>query len=120
MEKVSVYHNPACGKSRGALEILTERGIAHDVIEYLQAPIDRPGFERILDLLGGAPAELVRKDKRFKELGLDPAAYQTREQVVALLLAHPELMERPVVIRGARAVIARPSERVLELFAGPA
>ncbi|MFM7734784.1 MAG: ArsC/Spx/MgsR family protein, partial [Alphaproteobacteria bacterium] len=59
---------------------------------------------------------LLRKDKRFKELGLDEKDYVSRKQVVDVLLAHPELMERPVVIRGGRAVIARPSERVLELF----
>ena len=67
-------------------------------------------------MLDGPVADLVRKDKRFKELGLDANDYTTREQVVALLLEHPELMERPVVIRDSRAVIARPSERVLELF----
>jgi len=116
MERVTVYHNPACGKSRGALEILAERGIACEVVEYLKQPLDRAAFERILDLLPGEPAELVRKDKRFKELGLDPADYVGREQVVALLLRHPELMERPVVIRGGRAVIARPSEKVLEVL----
>ena len=116
MERVTVYHNPSCGKSRGALEILAERGVACDVVEYLQTPLDRAAYERFLALLAGPPADLVRKDKRFKELGLDPGHYVTREQVVALLLAHPELMERPVVIRGERAVIARPSERVLELF----
>jgi arsenate reductase len=117
MERVTIYHNPACGKSRGALEILRERGIAHDVIEYLTAPPDRAALGRILDLLPGAPAELVRKDKRFKELGLDQTRYTTREQVIALLLEHPELMERPVVIRGQRAVIARPSERVTTILA---
>ena len=116
MADVTLYHNPGCGKSRGAVDILRERGVACDVIEYLQHPLDRATFERFLDLLGGPPGELVRKDKRFKELGLDTAAYVTRAQVVELLLAHPELMERPVVIRGQRAVIARPSERVLELF----
>ena len=116
MERVTVYHNPSCGKSRGALDILRERDVACDVVEYLQAPPDRATYERFLSLLGGPPSDLVRKDKRFKELGLDPADYVTREQVVAVLLAHPELMERPVVIRGTRAVIARPSERVLELF----
>lgn len=116
MERVTVYHNPSCGKSRGALDILRERGVACDVVEYLKDPLDRATFERFLGLLGGPPAELVRKDKRFKELGLDERAYVTREQVVDVLLAHPELMERPVVIRGKRAVIARPSERVLELF----
>jgi arsenate reductase len=116
MERVTIYHNPVCGKSRGALEILRERGVAHDVIEYLATPPDRATLGRILALLPGPPAELVRKDKRFKELGLDEADYQTPEQVIALLLEHPELMERPVVIRGARAVIARPSERVLEIL----
>ena len=116
MAQVTIYHNQACGKSRGALEILRERGVDHDVIEYLKTPPDRAGLERILDLLADPPAELVRKDKRFKELGLDENEYTTREQVIALLLKHPELMQRPVVIRGERAVIARPSERVDEIL----
>ena len=116
MADTVVYHNPVCSKSRGALDILAGRGVAHEVVEYLQAPPDRATLTRILELLGGPPADLVRKDKRCRELGLDPAASVTREQVVALLLAHPELMERPVVIRGGRAVIARPSEKVLELL----
>ena len=116
MESVTIYHNPACGKSRGALEILRERGVGSDVVEYLKTPLDRATLEHILELLPDAPAELVRKDKRFKELGLDESAYTTAQQVVDLLLAHPELMERPVVIRGRRAVIARPSERVLEIL----
>ena len=116
MERVTVYHNPSCGKCRGALDILRERDVACDVVEYLKAPPDRATIERVLELLAGPPAELVRKDKRFRELGLDEKDYVTREQVAALLLAHPEFMERPVVIRGKRAVIARPSERVLELL----
>ena len=111
-----MYHNPSCGKSRGALEILREQDVACDVVEYLKAPPERATIERILTLLAGPPAELVRKDKRFRELGLDEKDYVTREQVVALLLAHPELMERPVVIRGTCAVIARPSERVREIL----
>ena len=117
MEDVTIYHNPVCGKSRGALDILRQRGIAPEVIEYLKSPPDRATLNRILDLLGGEPADLVRKDKRFKELGLNASDYQTREQVVAVLLQHPELMERPVVIRGGRAVIARPSERVNDILA---
>jgi arsenate reductase len=116
MEKITIYHNPGCGKSRGALEILHERGVSCEIVEYLKHPLDRTTLERFVDLLPGAPAELVRKDKRFKELGLNQHDYVTRDQVVAVLLKHPELMERPVVIRGARAVIARPSEKVAEIL----
>ena len=98
------------------MEILRERGVEFDAIEYLKKPLDRAGLERILRLLGVAPAELVRKDKRFTELGLNTDDYRTAEQVSTLLLEHPELMQRPVVISGERAIIARPGERVLELL----
>jgi arsenate reductase (glutaredoxin) len=113
---VLVYHNPRCSKSRGALEILAERGIDVDVVEYLQAPPDRAALEQIIDAISDPPSALIRHDDRFRELGLDPAGYQVRDRVVALLLAHPELLQRPVIIRDGRGVIARPSERVLELL----
>ena len=97
--------------------ILRERGVEFDVVEYLKQPIGRAGLERILDAIPDPPADLVRKDKRFTELGLDAADYVTRERVIELLLEYPELMQRPIVFRGTRALIARPSERVLELLA---
>jgi arsenate reductase (glutaredoxin) len=115
-DSVLVYHNPVCSKSRGALEILGERGVHAEVIEYLKVNPSPADLERILDTIPDPPSALVRKDKRFQELGLDAGDYQTKEQVVALLLEHPELMERPVVFVGDRAVIARPSEKVLELL----
>jgi len=95
---------------------LQERGVEFDVIEYLKSPLGREDFERFLDLLPDEPAELVRKDKKFKELGLNADDYVTREAVVGVLLQHPELMQRPVIIRDQKAVIARPSEKVLELL----
>jgi arsenate reductase len=116
MAGVTLYHNPGCSKSRGALEILRERGIDHDVVEYLKSPPSREDLERCLELLDDPPAALVRKDKRFKELGLDPADYETRPAVVKLLLEHPELMQRPLAIRSGKAVIARPSEKVAEIL----
>jgi arsenate reductase len=82
----------------------------------LKTPLSREDFERFLDLLPDAPADLVRKDKRFKELGLDENQYVTREAVIEVLLAHPELMQRPVIIKGRKGVLARPSEKVLELL----
>ena len=69
-----------------------------------------------MDLLPNPPADLVRKDKNFEALGLDPSHYVTREAVINLLLQHPVLMQRPIIIRGQRAVLARPSEKVLELL----
>ena len=82
----------------------------------MKNPLERADLERFLDLLPDQPEALVRKDKNFKELGLDAGDYQTREAVIELILAHPRLMQRPVVIRGGRAVIARPSEKVEELL----
>ncbi len=73
-------------------------------------------MEKILAMVENPPADLVRKDKRFEELKLEPENYTTREQVIALLLKHPELMQRPIVIRGKRAVIARPPEKLDALF----
>jgi arsenate reductase (glutaredoxin) len=116
MSEILVYHNPSCSKSRGALDILGEKGVESDVVEYLKAPPDRATLERLLDAIPDPPAELVRKDKRFDELGLNADDYTERESVITLLLEHPELMQRPVVFRGERAVIARPSEKVLELL----
>jgi arsenate reductase len=69
-----------------------------------------------MDMLPNPPADLVRKDKNFESLGLDAKSYTTREAVVNLLLQHPVLMQRPVIIRGQKAVIARPSEKVLDLL----
>jgi arsenate reductase len=111
-----MYHNPVCTQSRGVEEILRERGVDCEVIRYLDSPLSREDIERILTLLPNEPAELVRKDERFRELGLNEADYQTPEQVIEVLLAHPELMQRPIIIRGDRAVLARPSEKVLDLL----
>jgi arsenate reductase len=115
---MTIFHNPQCSKSRGALGILNERGIPHEVVEYLKTPPDRGALARILALLGGPPGALVRRDARWRELGLAEGDVGTREQVIEVLLRHPELMERPVVVAGDRAVIARPPERVVELLDG--
>ena len=118
MEPAQIFHNPSCSKSRGALEILEQRGIDANVVRYLDTPPDRATLERILDAIDDDPIALVRtKDDKFKAAGLTSADVQTRAQVVDVLLKHPEVMERPVVFVGKRAVIARPSERVLELLA---
>jgi len=117
MSDVTVFHNQACSKSRGALEILEERGISPEVVRYLDTPPDRETIERILDAIPDEPQALVRTDDaKFKALGIPKRDVTTRAQVVEVLLVHPEVMQRPVVFVGDRAVIARPSEKVLELL----
>jgi arsenate reductase len=73
-------------------------------------------LERIVAMLDAPPAELVRKDRRFEELGLKAAKYVSAEEVVALLVKHPELMQRPIIVKDSKAVIARPPERLLPLL----
>ena len=110
---VTIFHNPGCSKSRGALAILEQRSVDHRVVDYLATPPSRDQLDSIVALLVDPVPELVRRtDARFAELGLDPSDYQDAESIIELLLAHPELMQRPIVVSGTRAVIARPSERV--------
>lgn len=116
MADIVVYHNPNCGTSRGVLEILNERGEAVEVIQYLKHPLTKAQLEVIVKAIDVEPGELVRNDNRFKELGLDKADYTTATTVVALLLKHPELMQRPIVVRGKRVVLARPKDKVAELL----
>ncbi len=94
------------------MELLRGRDVEFDIIEYLKKPPTREALEKIIDMLDGPVADLVRKDKRFKELGLSANDYVEKKAVVALLLKHPELMQRPIVIRGKRAIIARPPEKL--------
>ena len=116
MARIVLYHNPACSKSRGAKAILEESDVDFDVVEYLKAPLGEADLHRILESIDGPPAELVRKDGYFRELGLRAGDYATADAVVGLLLEHPKLMQRPVVERGGRAVIARPAEKAEELL----
>ena len=94
------------------MELLRGRDVEFDIIEYLKKPPTRETLEKIIEMLDGPVADLVRKDKRFKELGLSANDYVEKKAVVALLLKHPDLMQRPIVIRGKRAIIARPPEKL--------
>jgi arsenate reductase len=96
--------------------LLRAQGVEFDTVEYLKTPLHRTTLERIVAMLDTTPAELVRKDRRFEDLGLKAADYVSAKAVVELLLKHPELMQRPVIVKGTKAVIARPPERLLALL----
>jgi arsenate reductase (glutaredoxin) len=113
---VTIYHNPRCSKSRQALALLHERDIAADVVEYLKTPPDAATLALLLDLLGLAPRELMRtKEAEYEASGADDPAL-TRDELIALMVRHPKLIERPIVIVDGRAIIGRPPERVLEIL----
>jgi arsenate reductase (glutaredoxin) len=112
MAEVTVYHNPNCSTSKSALAVLDQAGTDHEVVQYLKAPPDRAALEHLLSILEDPPADLVRKDSYFAELGLDAADYTEPGVVIDLLLEHPRLMQRPVLVKGERAIIGRPKERV--------
>ncbi len=118
MAEVTIFHNPRCSSSRTALGELQTRGVEPEVVEYLKKPLDRHGLETLLDQLESEPATLVRHDKRFAELELPEDGFTTREAVIDLLVEHPELMQRPILVSGGRAVIARPAAEVVAGFVG--
>lgn len=110
-----IYHNPSCSKSRSACALIAENGVAAEVVEYLQTPPTREGLRALLKKLGMKPAELVRQGEAvFKEHYAGRTL--TDEEWLDAMVAHPILIERPIVVRGDKAVVARPPEKVLELL----
>lgn len=115
MSDITIYHNPKCSKSRQALALLQEKGIEPTIVRYLDAPLGAAELSALLDKLGIEAHGLVRsKEAEYKEAGLSKEA--SREAIVAAIARYPRLMERPVIARGERAVIGRPTERLLELL----
>jgi arsenate reductase len=113
---VTILHNPRCSKSRQTLQILKDKGIEPEVVEYLKTPPDAAELGRILDLLGLAPRDLMRRKERvYKDLGLDDPALD-REELIAAMVQNPILIERPVVLAGGKAALGRPPENVLSIL----
>ena len=116
MTGLTLYHNPDCSKSRRAKEILEASGAAFELVEYLKTPLSGGEIRDLLGKLDAEPGELVRRDDNFRALGLDESACADADAVIGLLVAHPELMQRPVAAKGSKALIARPPERVETLL----
>jgi arsenate reductase (glutaredoxin) len=112
-----MWFNPACSKCRTAQGLLADRGVDAELVHYLDQTPDRAELERVLRLLGtDDPRTITRTgEARYRDLGLTDAGPDT---LLDALVAHPELIERPIVIVGERAVVARPPERLLELLGG--
>lgn len=116
MSQISLFHNPRCSKSRGALELLEERGIQAEIIRYLETPPSAAELKALLGKLGIGARQLLRTgEDEYKTLDLANPALSD-EQLIEAMASHPRLIERPILIVGDKAVIGRPPEKVLEIL----
>ena len=114
--RTTIYHNPRCSKSRQTLALLEERGIAPRVVDYLKTPPSAAELKTILKKLGLRPRDLMRKgEPLYAELGLKDRDLDD-DALIALMVANPILIERPIVVSGGKAAIGRPPECVLEIL----
>ncbi|WP_296222311.1 arsenate reductase (glutaredoxin) [Pseudomonas sp. UBA2684] len=117
MTDLTLYHNPRCSKSRSALQLLEARGLTPTIVRYLETPPSAAQLQAVLSKLGIAARQLLRSGEAdYQALNLaDPSLSEA--QLIAAMVAHPTLIERPILIAGDRAVIGRPPEKVLEILA---
>jgi arsenate reductase len=116
MTDMTLYHNPRCSKSRGALELLEARGLTPTIIRYLETPPDATQLRDLLGKLGLNARQLLRTgEDDYKTLNLADSSL-TDEQLIAAMAGHPKLIERPILVVGDKAIIGRPPERVLEIL----
>ena len=114
--RTTIYHNPRCSKSRQTLALLEERGIAPRVVDYLKTPPSAAELKTILKQLGLRPRDLMRKgEPLYAELGLKDRDLDD-DALIALMVANPILIERPIVVSGSKAAIGRPPESVLKIL----
>jgi arsenate reductase len=116
MSEVVIYHNPRCSKSRQTLELIREKGIDPEIVEYLKTPPSVDTLSDILKSLDMEPRDLMRrKESEYKELGLNDETLN-REALIKAMHDHPRLIERPIVINGNKIALGRPPENVLEIL----
>ena len=115
MNEITLWHNPRCSTSREALALLRQEGVEPVIVEYLRTPPDAAELERVLARLGVEPLQLIRTGEAvWKDVGTDPTL--DRDALIALMVANPVLIQRPIALRDDRAVLGRPPERVLDLL----
>ncbi len=113
---VTIYHNPRCSKSRQTLQLLRDKGIEPNIVEYLSTPPNPAELADILDRLGLEPRDLMRKkEAEYAEAGLDNPGL-SREELIQRMVDYPKVIERPIVLKDNKAAVGRPPENVLEIL----
>ncbi len=116
-EKIVIWHNPRCSKSREALKLLNAEGIEPDVFRYLDEHPTKDQIKEVLEMLGVGAKDIMRtKEAVYKELGMKDV--EDEEKLIEAMVEHPKLIERPIVIKDGKAVLGRPPEKVLQLIKG--
>lgn len=119
MTDITIYHNPKCGTSRNTLALIRNSGVEPIVIEYLNTPPSKAVLEGLINAAGITPRELLReKEEIYSELGLDDPKW-TDEEIIDVMLQHPILINRPLVVTSLGTKLCRPSELVLEILPDP-
>ncbi|UTW08640.1 arsenate reductase (glutaredoxin) [Pseudomonas benzenivorans] len=116
MTDLTLYHNPRCSKSRGALQLLEARGLTPTIVRYLETPPSAAQLQALLGKLGIDARQLLRTgEEEYRALNLAEPGLSDA-QLIEAMVNHPKLIERPILIAGDKAVIGRPPEKVLELL----
>jgi len=112
---ITLWHNPKCSKSRATAELLEDKKVETRVVRYLDETLTKEELEKVLKMLSMKPRELIRtKEDIYRELEL--ADEDSDEKLIYAMIENPKLIERPIVIKGEKAVIGRPIENVIELL----
>ena len=112
---IKIYHNPRCSKSREGVKLLEESGVDFEIIKYLDNPIEKEEIESLLQLLGISAEKLVRKNEKIWKENFKGKEL-TEDEIITAMQENPKLIERPIVVKGNKAVIGRPSENINELI----
>ncbi len=115
-DSIKIFHNPKCSKSRMTMDLLNEKGLQADVVEYLKTPPSKQQLEDILNMLQLEPRQLMRThEAEYKDNNLGNESL-SREQLIEAMIQFPKLIERPIVINKGKAAIGRPPENILEIL----
>lgn len=119
MSTITIYHNPACGTSRNTLTMIRQSGIEPNVVEYLKTPPDRDTLVRLIRDMGATPRDILRrKGTPYDALDLDNPKWSD-DELIDFMIAHPILINRPIVVTPRGVRLCRPSEAVLEILPDP-
>jgi len=118
-EKITVYQKPTCSKCRETVKLLKERGVEFEAVNYYERPVSADELRGLLEKLGLSPRDILRKDEPVARSLRINRREVSDDELIQLMVENPDLIQRPIVVRGKRAVLARPVANIEELLSQP-